>query len=170
MGNLLFSPKGRINSSEFMKGAIVVIVIAAILNLLPLVSYNLAMIFSLLGLVLIWPIIVLAVKRAHDAGKSGWMCLLPIIALIILSVIANSVVTKMFGGDIYTQMQNAMQEAAQSGDLKQVMSVSKEYGQKLSQKTVVPMTVASAVIMYVVAFVYNMLLKHDPEENQWGPA
>lgn len=170
MLNLLFSPSGRIGPSDFMKGAIVVIVISAILNILPMINFTLGSTLSMLGIVLIWPIVVLAVKRAHDAGKSGWMCLLPIIALIILSVITGMIINKVFGGSAYADMQAATKAAAESGNLQDVMKIAKEQGAAMAKKTVLPQTIAGAVIMYVVAYVYNMMMAHDPNDNQWGPA
>ena len=55
MGNLLFSPSGRIGPSAYMKGMIVLAVISAVINIIPLFSPGLAMILGLLSIVLIIP-------------------------------------------------------------------------------------------------------------------
>jgi len=169
MGNLLFSPSGRIGPAEFMKGALVLIIIGAILAILPMFSYSLSMIFSILGLVTLWCWIVLFIKRFHDAGKSGWMCILPIIAFIIASVIVSQLVTSMFAGDINEQIKQMSEEAASSGDISSILKGSMELGGELAKKTAIPMAVAGAVVSYLIAFVTNSMLKSDPDDNQFGP-
>jgi uncharacterized membrane protein YhaH (DUF805 family) len=170
MGNLLFSPSGRISPSDFMRGAIILIVIGAVLNILPMFSYSLSMVFSLLGLVTLWCWIVLFIKRLHDAGKSGWLCILAILAFIVASVIMSQIVTSMFAGDLSEQVKAITEEAAQSGDLGAVFKASAEMGAQIAKKTALPMAIGGAVVSYLIAYVTNMLLKSDPEENQFGPA
>ena len=65
MGNLLFSPKGRINSSEMMTGGLIIIVIGALLGIGPVIglSKGLTTILGLLGYVLIVPWVFLWIKR-----------------------------------------------------------------------------------------------------------
>lgn len=163
MGNLLFSPNGRITPDEFMKGAYVLIAIGIILGLLPLVSMSLSMIFSLLGLVTLWCWIVLFIKRFHDGGKVGWMCLLPILAFIVSSFIIGGIVTGMVGGTAMSEQ--AIQDAAQSGDLSAVMDATSG----LARKTAIPSAIAGAVVSFAIAYVTNMLIKRDGD-NQYGPA
>ena len=170
MGNLLFSPSGRISPSDFMKGAIILIVIGAVLAILPMVSYSLSMVFSLLGLITLWCWIVLFIKRLHDAGKSGWLSIVVIIAFVVASFILSMIVTPMFAGDLNEQVKVLSQEAAASGNLSDVLKVSAEYGAQIAKKTALPMAVGGAVVSYIIAYVTNMLLKSDPEENQFGPA
>ena len=78
MGNLLFSPSGRISPADFMRGATILIVVGLVLGLLPILMPALAML-SIIFLVMLWCWIVLWVKRYHDGGKSGgarcWPCI-----------------------------------------------------------------------------------------------
>ena len=170
MGNLLFSPSGRINPGDFMRGATILIVIGFVLGILPLISFQLGSMLSLLGIITLWCWIVLFIKRYHDAGKSGWMCLIPIIAFIILSLIISQIVTSMFAGDLNAQMQEAAAEAAESGDLASVFGASMEMGAAIAKKTALPTAVAGAVTSYLIAFVFNNMIKRDDHENQYGPA
>jgi uncharacterized membrane protein YhaH (DUF805 family) len=162
MGNLLFSPSGRINGSDFMRGVVVLIAISAVLNILPLISMKLAML-GILGIVLLWCWIVLFIKRFHDAGKSGWMCIIPIIAFVVASVVVSTLVQSMFAGD----MKQAMTELSTSGaGLSEVL----EATSAMAKKTALPSAIAGAVVSYAIAFITNSMLKSDPDENQFGPA
>ena len=166
MGNLLFSPSGRISPSDFMRGSIILIAISFVLGILPLISFQIGSMLSLLGIILLWCWIVLFIKRFHDGGKSGWMCILPIIAFIILSIIISSVVTSMFAGDLNAQLQ----EVAQSGDISAVLGASTELGPAIAKKTAIPAAVAGALVSYIIAFGTNSIVGHDEHENQYGPA
>ena len=170
MGNLLFSPSGRINSSEFMQGIIYLIIASTILQLLtgfvPALS-----VLGIVGLVFIWIWIVLYIKKFHDAGKSGWMLLLPLVASIVLLMVLNMIMTPMFAGDMQADVQKAMEEAAQSGDMSAIMKMGSSGAMaKMKAKMAIPTAIAGAVVAYGVAYVTNMLFPHDPNDNQWGPA
>lgn len=170
MGNLLFSPSGRINSGEFMKGAYALIAISFVLGILPLINYKIGSILSIVGIVLIWCWIVLFIKRLHDGGKSGWMCLLPILAFIVLSMIMSTVITSMFAGDMQAAMTEATEAAAESGDFGAIMSASMEMAEGIAKKTALPSAIGGAVVSFIIAYVTNMLIKRDDHDNQFGPA
>jgi len=157
----LFSPSGRIAPGTFQSAAIILIVLGFILGILPLVSFSLAMVGSLLGIVLIWPWIMILIKRARDAGKSGWFCLVAIGALLVLSFIVSMVVSTMFSGDMAADMENI----GSSGDMSDII----EMTQAMAKKTALPSAIANAVVSAVIAFVYNAILKRDGD-NQHGPA
>ena len=174
MGNLLFSPSGRISSSEFMRGAIILIVIGAVLQLLNLVSVKLGMGLGFtVGLVTIWCWVVLWVKRFHDADKSGWMSLVVILAWLVIAWIASLLLMPMFAGDAAqqaTEMSAAMEGAAESGDVGAIWSMAMESAAVQAKKTAIPSAIMGAVVAGAVAYVGNMLIKHDPNDNQYGPS
>ncbi len=173
MGNLLFSPDGRITPSEFMRGAIILIAVGALIALMPLISLKLSMAFSVVGLVLIWCWVVLWVKRFHDSGQSGWMSLVPIGVWLVLSMIAGMILMPMFMGDMAAQqaeMQAAIEKAAESEDATNVLSTVMGATGEIAKKQAIPKTIMGLVVSGIVAYVGNMLIKHDPDENQFGPA
>ncbi len=163
MGNLYFSPKGRIGPAAFQQAAITLIAISFILNVLPLLSFGLAAILGLVGIILIWPWICIWIKRLHDAGKSGWMLLLILLVMIILSMIASQVVNMIVGVD-----QAALQEAAMNAD-GGIMGMFSAV-QTASKALILPNAISGAIVGLVIVFGANKLLKSDPEENQYGPA
>lgn len=154
MGNLLFSPSGRINSGDFMKGAIILTVIGVVLSMLQ----ALAPALGLLHLVIFWCWIAIWVKRYHDGGKSGWMCLIPIIVYLVLSVI---VLVALLGGEITTLI-----ELANSGaSPEEQQAVSEE----LMKGKTISVMVASVAVTLGIAFLFNKMIKGDPGDNQFGP-
>jgi len=165
MGSLLFSPSGRIGSAEFMKGVLILVVIGFVLGALPAISPALAML-GILGLVMIWCWIVLWIKRYHDAGKSGWMCLVPIIVYIIVSVILSMVVQPMF---IDPEFATIMEEAEAAGDVGAILEAAMSGGGVTKSGTFILAAIGAAV-SYGIAFIFNGMIKSDPDDNQFGPA
>ena len=163
MGNLLFSPSGRINSAEFMKGVTVLVVIGLVLGLLPILSPALGLL-GIVGIVFIWCWIVLWVKRYHDAGKSGWMCLIPIIVWLIISMIIGFVFSGMFEDP---EAAAALAEATESGDFGAIMAAS--MGGGVTKTGQIVSAVAGADVSYIVAMVFNSMIKHDDHDNRFGP-
>jgi uncharacterized membrane protein YhaH (DUF805 family) len=163
MGNLLFSPSGRIGPGQFMSGYTVVIVASLVLGLLPIFVPALAML-SILGLVLFWCTIVLWIKRYHDGGKTGWMCLIPIIVTAVIGGIASTVLAGMF---VDPDAAAALAEAAEAGDFGALFGAAGKGGMTTMGAIIV--NVVGAVISYVIAMVFNNMIKHDAHDNQYGP-
>jgi uncharacterized membrane protein YhaH (DUF805 family) len=160
MGNLLFSPNGRINSAEFMKGAIILTVLGGLLSL----PGNMGMegigtVLGALTLLLAFPWVVIWIKRYHDGGKSGWMCLIPIIVYGILLMVVMGV---LLGGE-FSQMMEMMRSGASEGEID-------AFTEGMLKGKGVPMTIAGMVTSLVVAFLFNAMIKRDDHENQFGLA
>lgn len=167
MGNLLFSPSGRIGPAEFTKGIMILAVISAVLTLLPMISMSLAMIGGLVSLLLLVPFFMLNIKRAHDAGKSGWMSILHFVIYIILGVVLSLLVGMFFAGSIDPEaMQAAAEEAAAAGDLAGVMEAAGD----AAKAQAIPSAIGGLVISYIFAMIVNAINKKDMHENQYGPA
>ena len=158
MGSLLFSPSGRINSSEFMKGAIILIILGIVFTIPEMMGMGdgITMIMGLLGFLLIIPWIFIWIKRYHDAGKSGAMCLIPILVYIV-AVIA---LTFFFMGDMFALMFS--EEAMTDPE-----SLEAEI-EALTKAKAIPLTIASTVLSLIIAFGFNAMIKQQPEENQFG--
>lgn len=165
MGNLLFSPSGRVGPTAFMKGATILIVINFILAILPILSPALGLL-SIVGLILIWCWIVLWVKRYHDAGKSGWMSLIPIVAFLIAAIIISLVIQPMF---VDPEVAATLEEAQASGDMGAVWEAAMSGGGITTMGTLI-LAVIGAVVSYAIAFLFNNMIKSDPHDNQFGPA
>ena len=163
MGNLLFSPSGRINSGDFMKGVTLIVIVTVVLGLLPVLSTGLAAL-GIIGFVFLWCWVVLWVKRYHDAGKSGWMCLVPIIVYIIVALIVNSVVSSMF---IDPNFAAVIEEATESGDLSALFKAAGSGG--LTKTGLIVKALAAGAVSYGIAFLFNNMIKGDAGDNQFGP-
>ena len=149
-----------------MRGAIILIAIGFVLNILPLISFQIGTLFGILGLILIWCWIVILIKRFHDGGKSGWMCIIPIIAFLLLSIVVGQIVTTMFAGDINAQLK----ELTQTGDLGAVLAATQELAPEITKKTALPSAIAGAAVSYVIALIVNSRINADPNDNKYGPA
>ena len=170
MGNLLFSPSGRINKSDFMKGVGIIAVISALIKVIPMFSVSLGGILSLLSLVLIFPLFCLMIKRSHDGGKSGWMSIVWFILLLILIFIMSSIVPAMFGGDAYAEMKELTEAAVSEGaGLGEIIQISQEFQEGIAKNTALPSAILGFVVTMFWAFLINVFTGKDVEDNQFGP-
>jgi len=165
MGNLLFSPSGRIGPDAYFKGMMIIAVISAAINLLLFISVGLAMIVSLIGIVLLIPFIFLGIKRSHDAGKSGWMVLTHLLLYFGVSAVL-AFIFNMIGFGVGEVDQAAINAAAESGDLGAVMDVAGAS----AKAAALPGAISGLIATAVSAFLVNMLNPSDPGANQYGPA
>jgi uncharacterized membrane protein YhaH (DUF805 family) len=169
MGSLLFSPTGRIGPGAYLKGAIILGVIGA---LLAATGYINLLVFSfavLISFLLVIPFILMSIKRAHDAGKTGWMSLLfvaiagivyfGISTLLSLVGLAPSMAEQKEGQEI-------MKEAQSSGDIQEMLSVMSDVVGPLILPTILVMLLTPIV----AAFLVNLVMKSDGHDNQYGPA
>ena len=168
MGNLLFSPKGRIGPSEFLKGMAIIGIISALFSMVPAFNFSLGQILGLVGMLLFIPMVFLLIKRSHDGGKSGWMSIVWFIIIVVLYFVAASVVQNMTGGAPLAEMNELVKAAAEEGDLKAMGEIIKEYTPAVSKKTAIPVSIASFVAWMVGAFLINLFVKQDAHENQFG--
>jgi len=72
---LLFSFQGRIRRTHFWIAWAILFAGGFVLGLIP--------ILNVLGLLLIWPNLAIAVKRLHDMGRSGWLIAVPYLLQIV---------------------------------------------------------------------------------------
>ena len=161
MGNLLFSPNGRINSSEFTKAALILIALGFILALPEALGMTgaLTTIAALISFLLLYPWIVIWIKRYHDAGKSGWTCLVPIIIYIIAAIILMMVLL----GDEFMAMFQAASEGASQAETEAM-------AEEMGQGKQIPLLIATTVLSAAIALGFNAIIKRDDHENQFGPA
>lgn len=160
MGNLLFSPSGRIGPSAYFKGIIIMMVINVVLTLLPLISPMLSML-GIIMLVTFYMFIALGIKRSHDAGKSGWMVLTHILLWIGVSSVGGYILAMMTGISVADSF-----SAAFSGDTEAMEAATAA----MEAPTYVMMsTVIGIVTTLVSAFLINMFNKQDSGDNQYGP-
>jgi uncharacterized membrane protein YhaH (DUF805 family) len=103
-GHLFLQFDGRINRAKWWLGVVILWVIEGILyGILGRDNYT---IFSLIGLVFLWPSLAVSIKRFHDRDKSGWwvlIALIPIIGffwiLIELGILEGTKGPNQFGSD-----------------------------------------------------------------------
>jgi len=163
MGNLLFSPSGRIGPGQFMSGATVLVIVGLVLALLPVLSPALAAL-GIIGLVTLWCWVVIWVKRYHDGGKSGWTCLLPIVVWIVIMTIVGMILPKMFQDP---NAAIAIAEATEAADFGAIMKAS--LGGGMTKVGQIVNALVGAGVSYGVAIIFNNMISHDAGDNQFGP-
>ena len=158
----MMSANGRMAPADFQKAGLVLVAISFVLGLFPLfLPLILAGVIGLLSLVLIYPWVCIWSKRLHDAGKSGWLTLVVIVVWIVLGMIANQIVSMIFGGEATRMMAAAME----TGNPDAIMQAS----QAASQATALPTAILNALVSVAMIFGGNAILQQDPQENRYGP-
>ncbi len=158
MMNLLLSSSGRINSSDFMKAAFILVALAIILSIPSFLGMSpaITILAGLLSFLLIIPWIFIWIKRYHDAGKAGSMCLLP----ICIYIVAVCVLMFFMMGDMFSYMMEAGGATGAEANAEI---------EAITKAKAIPMTIASSVLSLAIAFLFNSMIKQDPNDNQYGP-
>lgn len=171
MGNLLFSPSGRIGPQAFMKGMLILALISALISLVGLVNFQLSQILGYVSFLLIIPLFFLLIKRSHDAGKSGWMSIVWFILWAIIWFVMLSIAGAVMPSVAETELKTAVEEAMLGGSgFGEIMSLTKELGPDVAKQTAVRTALSGIVATAIAAFLINMFNKSEPNENRFGPA
>jgi uncharacterized membrane protein YhaH (DUF805 family) len=166
--NLYLSPNGRIDQSTYWRGVITLFVISSVLAA---VSAYASPFLGMLGIVFVWPWIVLHVKRFHDADMTGWVTIGMVVLAAILSMVLGLVLPGLFGIDTFAmseQMTRDMEDMAASNDPGAMIAATMEATKKMAQAQLLPNILSTAIVTGVVGFVMS-LFKATPGTNKFGP-
>jgi len=165
---LLFSPNGRIDQPTYWQAVLILFGISAALSV---VSAFVSPMLGIIGIIFIWPWIAVHVKRFHDAGKTGWLVLAMIVLAVVVSWIANMVLTPLFGIDVAAmqrEMEENMEDFLSSNDPGAAMAYVMQESKRMSQVQLLPNILSTGIVTGVVGFAMS-LFKTDPNDNQYGP-
>ena len=167
MGNLLFSPSGRIGSSEFYRGGFILILIGTAFSMTKMISPGLGVMFGLLSYFLAYPWVVIWIKRLHNGGKSGWLVLLYGLLYTVILMVAAMIVLIAFSGPEFMELIKAQAE----GDLSQAeyMRQSQEMGASLAPKLALPVAIVGILASLLTLFIGDKATPNDEGDNQFGP-
>jgi uncharacterized membrane protein YhaH (DUF805 family) len=81
---LYFSPKGRIGRATFWRHGVLALVLLDIVGiaLLQIAGMDAEYAQRIVELVLLWPALVISIKRWHDIGRSGWFVLVNLVPAV----------------------------------------------------------------------------------------
>ena len=161
MGNLLFSPNGRIARNQFWQG-MVILTVASVLVAAGAVM--LGTLVSLLGYALIYPYICVYGKRLHDAGLSAWWVIGVWLGTVVFNFILSLFLTPFFMGEEELAIQEEMSERMMSGDFSGFLE-----GAEILAAELLPLTLFLTVLTNLVAAIVVGLLPSEPRENKHGP-
>ena len=174
MGNLLFSPSGRIGPNAFLKGMMILAIIGAVISLIGLVSFQASQILGYISFLLIIPLFFLLVKRSHDAGRSGWMSIVWFIVFMVIYIIAYMIMTSLMPSAANAEMTLIVEELAADGAgfgeiIQKSGELAKEYGPQIAKEVAIPAALAGLIGTAIAAFLINVLNKQEPNDNRFGP-
>lgn len=160
MLNTYLSPKGRLNPSDFKKSALTLIVIGVVFSIPELLGMDsLAALAGIVSFALLYPWIVIWIKRYHDGGKSGWMSLLPIIVYLMATIILMMTML----GDGFMAIIEASSTGASQADTEKM-------AEEMVEGKEMMILLANTALSAVVALGFNAyLISNDNHENQYGP-
>ena len=159
MLNTYLSPKGRLNPSDFKKSALTLIVIGVVFSIPELLGMDsLAALAGIVSFALLYPWIVIWIKRYHDGGKSGWMSLLPIIVYLMATIILMMTML----GDGFMAIEASSTGASQAD--------TEKMAEEMVEGKEMMILLANTALSAVVALGFNAyLISNDDHENQYGP-
>ncbi len=163
MGNLLFSPEGRISSAEFYRGGFILILIMTALSMVNLVSPEIGKVTGLLAYLLLYPWVVIWIKRLHEGSKSGWMFLVYLLLYLILGTIGILIVMIYFGDGNFMEM---MMESIE-GDLSEAELEAQMQG--WAQSITLPAAISGILTSLATMFIGDKTIPIDENDNQYGP-
>lgn len=160
MLNLLFSPNGRISSSQMITAGLILIVVGLIPSALFLfgVPELTTTILGWLTYVLAVPWIFIWMKRYRDGGQSPVMCLVAIAVYCVLYLILMAI---FVGGDFVTMFSAGMEAGANDPE---AMEAAMEDAIDLKSIALKSM-MAGALTSLITLFGLNALIKHKPETS-----
>ena len=165
-----FNPQGRLSRDQFQTAFLVLVVLGFINALSALAPGALALAVGslsfVLGLVLAYMWIVIWIKRLHNANVTGWMVLLIVLGYLIVGSIVGQVVTVVVAPDLNADMSAQMEQAVAENGLMGMLSVMGDVSRQLA----IPNAISGALVSAAYAFLFNAVLKNDPDENRYGPA
>jgi len=162
IGQVLFSPNGRITQNEYWLGIVCIIAGNLFLTALPVIGV-------IIGLALLYVGAVVAAKRLHDAGKTGWIHLIP--WAISLSLCGFGVVAA--GGAALAPLLGVLGqpggwEMLESGDLDPETLAEFISGGLIAAGGLLLFWTLSA-LTWLVYTIWVGVLDSDPDTNLYGP-
>lgn len=148
--DLLLKFEGRIGPNSLWQGAIVILAASIILQILAMILPFIGIIFSLLGLALLYPLFCIYAKRFHDAGKPAVWTLAVLAGIFVGALVLSALMAPFYIGSAIN--------AANTG---QVYSI--------GITGLIVNIIIAAVLHLGAAFIVNRVLKSDPAPNQYGP-
>ncbi len=162
MGNLLFSPYGRIGSNAFNKAGYILILLGAAFSMTKVFGPVVSGFFGIFSFLLLYPWMCIWIKRLHNGDKSGWMVFLYILIYIAILTGSMVLVLTVYGGE---ELSDIISEQM-AGELSTM-----EYTQRLeaiAPRFALPATIAGILSSLLTLFIGDKTIPNDEGENQFG--
>lgn len=169
MGNLFFSPKGRIGSGTFLKAGVVMAIVSGLLYGLNSFIPSIGLWAGVLFLLTMYPWFCLWSKRLHNGGKGTGLAFAYIPLFFILMLIFMAVSVLIFSGADFTDAMTefAKKEISQEEYMERINSITSN----IDTSTVARNNILSVIVASLVTlFIGDRATPNSGEENQYGPA
>lgn len=165
MGNLLFSPTGRIGSQDFMKAGVILIIVGIVLSLLQKSNPSMALIVLAGNLVLLYPWVCIWIKRLHNGNKSGALIFGYIGLYIALLMVLTLVAMLMFSdGTVWDAAKAYAQKEISYAEYMSVIENS------AANDLALPSLIAGVLASFMTLVIADKATPNDVDDNQFGPA
>jgi uncharacterized membrane protein YhaH (DUF805 family) len=165
MGNLLFSPNGRIGSQDFMKAGVILIVVGVALSLLKIMNPSAILLVGTGNILLLYPWITIWVKRLHNGNKSGAMIFGYIGLYIAIILVLTIVVMVMFGdGTLWNAAQAYAKKEITYSEYMSVVETASE------ENLALPSLIAGVIASFITLVIGDKATPNDAGDNRFGPA
>lgn len=150
IGNVLFSPNGRIGQQDYWIGILILIGGNIIAQFIPILG-------ALIWLGLIWVGIAVYGKRLHDSGKTAWIHLLPwalstVLAFVGIAIMVASAISA-----------GVISETSADFSVEQIIALVSAGGIGL-------LLLGLSSLVWVIYTIWVGVMAGDPGENRFGPA
>jgi uncharacterized membrane protein YhaH (DUF805 family) len=150
IGNVLFSPNGRIGQQDYWIGILILIGGNIVAQFIPILG-------ALIWLGLIWVGIAVYGKRLHDSGKTAWIHLLPwalstVLAFVGIAIMVASAISA-----------GVISETSADFSVEQIIALVSAGGIGL-------LLLGLSSLVWVIYTIWVGVMAGDPGENRFGPA
>ena len=164
MSTLFFDPKGRLSSAGFIRAGYILILIGVAFQILAMVNFELAQRLNFISYLLIYPWVVIWIKRLHNGGQAGHKFLAFLLLYTVLSVAGFMIVEFMFGKGMFWQI---------AYDINMGKLTESELEQKMTEWVkliLLPSTIVSTLVSLATLHIGDKVIPIDPDANKYGPA
>ncbi len=159
---MFLNPNGRLSSYGFIRAGYILILIGIAFQILAMVNFELAQKVNFLSYLLIYPWIVIWIKRLHNGNQPGLMFLAYLALYTILSVASFTIVEFVFGEGMFWQIAMEMNSGQLSdAEIQERMT-------KWVKKILLPSTVSSTIVSLLTLHIGDKTIPSDSGDNKYG--
>ncbi|MEM7768346.1 MAG: DUF805 domain-containing protein [Pseudomonadota bacterium] len=161
---LLFSPNGRIDGRDFLRGVVILLAVAIVNQVASVFGGVVFAPISLaLSVGLLYGYLCVYGKRLHDRGLSAWLFILVFIAYLVLDMVFQSILLPILAPGA-AELQEGLADMMARGRWDDTVVFMQDLAREVLFTALISLLLVNATIAYIVS-----RLRGDPGMNQYGP-